>query len=167
MKKTFIIISIILIINMIFAGCSNSYNISEELKEAPEMKLEYTIDEKTTKVTVNHGTSSWKYSNGDGMFTNIESDSAHPLDSVKFIPLIEKTNELKELIISFSLTQDSYTVRRWTDNYIGNEDAYENYYENLELKGNTIVLPDDEQGYIYEVHATWPQGDAYYAFYVK
>lgn len=127
----------------------------------PTMKLQYTVEGKTEKVSVKHGTSSW-----NNIFGSRQSDSLHPLDSVGRMQEIEKTDDIKELHIEFSSPPTSYTARRWKESYIRNEDAYENYYERLDVSDNTIYLPDDGRGYIYEVHAIWPQGNVYYAFYV-
>ena len=130
-------------------------------KDVPSMQLEYTLGGKFEKVTVEHGTASWKSMGG-----GFEADGSHPLDSVGYMPEIKKTDDLKELKISFSSKPTSYTVRFWTDNYIGKEEAYENHFETLKTSNDIITLPNDEKGYIYEIHATWPQGNVYYAFYI-
>ena len=52
------------------------------------------------------------------------------------------------------------------DSYIKKSEAYEKYYEVVEISDDTFTVPADNKGYIYEVHATWPQGNAYYAFYI-
>lgn len=153
LKKFVGAIILMLILIMIF--------ISLKKSTVPTMQLEYAIENKTEIVTVKHSTASW-----NNIIGGIQSDGLHPLDSVGLMPEIEKTDDLKELIIKFSFMPTSYTVRRWKDSYIKNEKAYD-YYELLEISDDKIVLPNDGMGYIYEVHAIWPQGDAYYAFYIS
>ena len=137
-----------------------------QLKRPPEMQLQYTIDGQPHSVSVLPGTCSWMYDNDDGTSSGIEADSFGPLDSVEHMPKIEKTANLKELRINFTLTPDSYTVRCWHDIHIGDYDAYEQY-ETVNVSDNTVALSDDVKGYIYETYAKWPQGNAYYCFYVK
>ncbi|MDD4729787.1 MAG: M56 family metallopeptidase [Dysgonamonadaceae bacterium] len=160
-----VLVSVIVLVGAGIALISNPAGskavFSTYLKDIPTMQLKYTIEGTTDKVTVKPGTSSWNYNN-----ESIEIESPHPLDSVGFIPKIIKSDNLNEITVIFSSTPTSYTVRYWADNYIGNEKAYEDFYNVVEISNDIIVLPNGEPGYIYEIHAMWPQGNAYYAFYV-
>ena len=51
-----------------------------------------------------------------------------------------------------------YIVRRWVKG-AGYED-----FDTEETEGNTIVLPDDGESYIYEVTAEYKKGTVRYAF---
>ena len=157
MGKKFNIVLVVILIAVIFIGCKRISSVVD----TPKMQLDYTTDGNTVKELVNYGAASWN--NGINSF---QSDSLHPLDSVGIILQIKKTESLKELKISFSSMPTSYTVRRWEDSYIKNSDAYEKYYEIVGITDNAITLPVDNKGYIYEVHAIWSQGNAYYAFYI-
>lgn len=157
MKKFWVYCILILLLvamAVILINKNNNANV-------PSMNLEYKSEGKSEKVSVKPGTSSWK-----NIFRGSQADGSHPLDSVGYMPEIKKTDDLKELKISFSSRPTSYTVRFWTDNYIGKEEAYENYFETIKTTDDMITLPNDEKGYIYEIHATWAQGNAYYAFYI-
>lgn len=156
----------VVILAITCVSCTKMSNGTEQVKDVPEMKLEYTVDGEPYQMSILSGTSSWSIDNRDGTITREETDSPNPLDAAGHLPEIVKIVDLEALKINFSLTPDSYTVRRWKDSYIGNAQAYEDYYEVVEILDNTITLANDGQGYVYEVHATWSQGNAYYAFHI-
>lgn len=161
MKKIFGVIIIALLFITVFTTCNQFQNDKNQIKDVPTMLIKYTIDGKTKEVSVNRGTSSWNFKD-----ESVETDGLHPLDSVGYMPEIKKTDGLNDIIISFSSIPTSYTVRSWEDNCIGNEEVYEKDYKIIEYANDTIIIPKDKLGYIYEIHATWPQGNAYYAFYI-
>ena len=148
---------IVMLVGVIFGGVK-IFSIGGIV---PKMQLEYTVDGKTEKMSVNHGTASWQT-----IYGGIQSDSLHPLDAVGVIPEIKKIDGLKEIKINFSSKPTSYSVRCWEDRYIKKTEAYEKYYEVMTISDDTFSVPVDNKGYIYEVHATWPQGDVCYAFYI-
>ena len=151
----------VLLIVLLVGGIFFVYKMVNIGNDIPKMQLEYTVDGKTEKMSVNHGTASWQT-----IYGGIQSDSLHPLDAVGDIPEIKKIDGLKEIKINFSSKPTSYSVRCWEDRYIKKTEAYEKYYEVVKISDNTFTVPDDNKGYIYEVHATWPQGDVCYAFYI-
>lgn len=158
MKKKIGLTAVILLIVVIILG----YKIINKENKIPKMFIEYnTINGYTEKVSLNNSTASWKFN-----FLNVVMDGNHPLDSIGHIAEIKKEDILDEISISFSSTPISYTVRYWPDSYIGNQDAYENYYNIAEILDGKIHLPNDGQGYIYEIHGIWSRGDAYFAFYI-
>lgn len=162
MKKLFlnnkIVFFILLVTSLItfFTGC----NINEQIKDIPTLQLIYQQDNKTKKTILPPGTATWHY--GDSI---IHADAFHPLDAIGKIPEIEK-EDLAEIKLNFSLPPTSYTVRVWTEEYIGNNEAYEDYYEEVDISNDTLMVPEDDLGYIYLVHAFWPQGNVHYSFYV-
>lgn len=167
---------ILLILCLLCGGCTTSDDVEtaetelsnniEPSADVPVIYIEYTLDGEELQMQIAATTSSWKIEQEDGTGVNANSDGSNPLDSTANLEEIEKTDELTALKISFSLIQESYTVRCWPDNYIGQPEAYEDYYEQVDVSEDTIVLPNDGQGYVYEVYAIWSQGEAYYSFYV-
>jgi len=174
------ILCILCIATLAFAlnGCLKDAGQTEEIPEArveesseipreeiPELQLEYNVDGMPHKVTALRGVCNWTFDNGTAVLT----DSAHPLNSVEYMPEIKKNDQLESLKITFTLTPDSYTVRRWHESCIG--ETYEQYkyeqYEEITITDDTITLSHNDNGYIYEVYATWPQSYIYYSFYVK
>lgn len=113
------------------------------------------------------GTYSWQCKNNDGTSTNMEADSAHPLECADLLDQIETTET--NAILRFTEEPDTIlSVRCWSDEY-GSDPAADS--ENVSLNGNEIELK--EGGYIYEVTAEWNTeksgygGIAHYSFYVK
>jgi hypothetical protein len=154
---------------------TSNLNVSEQIMDVPEMPIQYGggLDVPGLIILVDFikpGTSGWSYFNGNDII-NFVMDSKHPLDSSNNLPKIEKTKKIK---ISFSNPPSYYTVRYWTENYIGDASAYEMYFQIMDVKDDTINLPNEELGYIFEVKAVWEsvngikniQGYANYAFFV-
>ena len=130
-------------------------------EDIPSLQLEYIEDDRTEIVIIDHGTASWSYKDH-----GIESDALHPLDAVGSIPEILNKEEQLEIKLKFSSQPTSYTVRSWILEYKQNSEAYDNFYEEVEINNDAFTVPDDEAGYIYLVHALWPQGNVYYGFNV-
>ena len=137
-------------IAVMMSGCDTS-------KKPPDLILEYGGMEYTATL----GTYSWSYPGGA-----INADAEGPLGWQDLITTIIKEPEEDTLCFHFNKAPDSYEIRWWNDEHWND---YEAYQENngIIVKDNSIPLTD-EDGMIYEVHATWKEkGDAYYGFYVK
>ena len=113
------------------------------------------------------GTYSWQCRNNDGTSTNMEADSAHPLDCKDLLLQFETTET--NAILRFTEEPDTIlSVRCWSDEHWSDTAADS---ENIFVNGNEIELK--EGGYIYEVTAEWNTeksgygGIAHYSFYVK
>ena len=113
------------------------------------------------------GTYSWQCKNNDGTFTNMEADSAHPLDCADLLHQIETTET--NAFLRFAKEPDTIlSVRCWSDEHWSDPAADS---ENVSVNGNEIELKAG--GYIYEVIAEWDTeksgygGIAYYSYYVK
>ena len=136
---------------------------SESLStEPPELKI---VDSTSQEIEASLGTYQWSWDKGDGNWTGVCADSAHPLEWKEFlIPLItsDGTVELK-----FAVQPQRFAISCWSDDHWGDPYAVE---ESVNLTGNTLELKDG--GYIYEVIAWWdregssPYGNAIYGFYV-
>lgn len=113
------------------------------------------------------GTYSWQCKNNDGTFTNMEADSAHPLDCADLLLKFETTET--NAFLSFGEEPDTIlSVRCWSDEHWSDPAADS---EDVSVNGNEIELKAG--GYIYEVTAEWNTeksgygGIAHYSFYVK
>ncbi|MCL1872769.1 MAG: hypothetical protein FWF85_01460, partial [Clostridiales bacterium] len=110
---------------------------------------------------------SWRYLKTDGITeAAIEADSPHPLDSVEYMDTITNSSGMDTIILKFTIPPKSYSIRRFSDAYIGNSEASGQVFEQVKVYNNVIFLADDK-GYVYEVSAIWPQGSANYSFYIK
>jgi|GEM_PF-2921845 len=136
--------------------------------QVPYLKIQFTSHGETGYAVATMPGCSWDYENEDGTMSGFEACGNSPLDSIDMVRKIEKTADMSELELIFTIPPESYTVRRWHEKYIG--DAQENWqhYEVLNVSDNNIIiLPDDGAGYVYEVHAKWQQGYSDNCFYVK
>ena len=154
-KKLLIAVSPLLLITLLII----IYNVQP--KDVPRLQLQYIQGGENHTITAQLGTRSWKRWN-----SAYSADSLHPMDSIGYMPEISKTKDLNKIILLFEAAPTKYSVRYWTDNNIGNIAAYESDYTSVEVTNNTVHIPEAELGLIYEVHAFWPQGDAYYSFYI-
>lgn len=112
------------------------------------------------------GTYSWQCPNGDGTVTDVEADSAHPLDCKDRFVLLETAETTAAL--RFNEEPDAIlSVRCWSEEHWSDPSAES---EAVTMNGSEIELKPG--GYIYEVKAEWNAengyggGIAYYSFYV-
>ena len=136
-------------------------------KEVPDMQLAYAAGGSTYTINVFPGNSSWLVDKGDGSSSATLRCGFHPLDAAGSIPEIKQAAGPEKINISFSLSPSSLSVRRWKDSCAGNAEKYDKASEIVAADENTIIVTNDGTGYIYEVRAKWPQGEAQYAFYLK
>ena len=170
------------IIFLIIALSVCSCVLNKQIKEIPDMMIEYGdgLDNpllNTSSAYVKHGTASWMYyiiGNKKGGFI---ADGLHPLDEnyYNFMPKLEKTDKIK---ISISYPPDYYTVKYWSEDYIGDYDKFKQYeqnYQTLDVNDGIIILPNDGIGHVFLVNAIWEsvngikdtQGYAYYSFFIS
>jgi hypothetical protein len=126
----------------------------------PELMLHYNGG----SAMANLGSHSWNYDKGDGTWGGICVDALHPLDSFENQEPCQAASRYLEL--EFAYPPDFMTVRCWHQSQQGRSDAPG---EEIRLVGNVLELKP--HGYIYEVVATWEEGNrpfygsACYAFY--
>jgi hypothetical protein len=149
-------------------------NMNEQIIDVPEMTIEYGPGLDVPGLIrliewVKSGTSYWHYYNGKQIIA-INSDSMHPLDNFENMVKIQGTKKIK---IFFPNAPSHYFIRYWNEKYIGDASAYENYFQTMEIKNDTIDLPDLNYGYIFEIKAVWEllngikgEGYANYSFFV-
>ena len=112
------------------------------------------------------GTSSWQYDNGDGTITAINSDSVHPLEVKKRMPILNLVpsplSSVDPLLATFhwDVMPDTVLVRCWSEKNWENIDAKS---EEVEItKGNeNFTIELNYENYIYEVIANWNSSDKY------
>ena len=140
------------------------------LSEPPAL----TVATRQQSATAWRGTYSWdKEDEGNGTFTSVEADSAHPLDVRDVLPGITcwpdeiSSTKSNEVTLLFGVEPVGVTVRcweraQWSDNTAAGENVSVSHSEHF-----TFELSEGD--YIYEVTAKWEQerysGTAYYAFY--
>lgn len=169
MKLLYLVICVIIVIS--FCSCAretapqdndtnNEIGISEkglnfdsQLKEPPNI---YFIYDEKEYLTV-RGTSSWFIENADGTGTGFESDSVGPTDLVKYQKEKLVVNQPYNVKIQFDSIPDKYDIRIWNDF----DDT-----EKVVVENNIITVPKNRESVIYEIHAFWSQGNAYYAIEV-
>ena len=155
------------IIFVIIALLVCSCNTNRQIKNIPEMAIEYEHNIEYVKP----GAAKWSYSTILGII-HILQDSMHPLEYSNAVLKIEKTDKIK---ISILYAPDYYTARYWTENYIGDTETNEQYFQTIDVNNGIIIVPNEEAGKIFEVTAIWEsvngikgiQGYAKYVFYVS
>jgi hypothetical protein len=147
---------------------------SQQIKTPPDMIIEYGygLDTPGFDIIIKEikpAPFSWAYSTITGT-THMVADSFHPLDNLNIPLKIGKTNKVK---INILYPSDYYIVRYWPKSCIGDPDAYEQYFQTIDVNNDIIILPKEETEYIFEVKAVWEsvngikgiKGDANYVFY--
>lgn len=122
-----------------------------------------TVANGSQSVAAMGGGYSWWYDNGDGTQGNIEADSMHPLDTKDHTPVLVMDGTETQLLFGAE-EPDTVSVRGWSVKHWGNWDAEA---EEIPVDGLTFQLKNE--GYIYEVTATWSRfsnwgGTARYTF---
>lgn len=138
-----------------------------DLTDIPVMSVRYGRKGSFNTIEIQANNAFWKYQSADGNILNIIiGDIQHPMDIVNQLSKIEIPENLHTLSFDFSSAPDALTVKYWPDQYAGFREAYDVMHENMKVKGKSIVLPNEDQGYVIQVHAMWPQGNANYEFYL-
>ena len=146
---------------------SAEFELEEKGTSEPQMKGEFTSPPKLTiggLADAIFGTYSWSHALGDGTWSHVCADSAHPLQMENHLEVISPDNA--HVFLQFEDYPDDYTVRCWPDTAFGNTNATS---EAVMVWNNRIQLKTG--GYIYEVTATWnDDGSSYhgtvtYVFY--
>lgn len=148
-------------------------------KEPPALTVIYG-DETLTALK---GTSSWRYSNGDGTQTGIEFDSMYPLQAkehmtpLNLLPSVRSSTEPLRAYLEWSVMPDDISVRCWSTAHWGKTES-----QSEEIPVSIVMLDSDppaaslasvklkDGDYIYEISAKWNRfenwgGTAHYSFY--
>ena len=169
------LLSVLLAVILIFlmAACQSTQNTESNppgsngaskptSKEPPILTV---LDASGQSVDAVKGTYSWMYDTGNGLWTGVEADSAHPLDCQEFLIPMETASDT--VTLSFDVDPQDITVQCWRDVHFGNTDARG---ERIPLDGNNLELKPG--AYIYEICANWTgenlaaAGTVHYSFYI-
>ena len=90
----------------------------------------------------------------------------HPLDNMSDMSRLDNVLAEHGVEIAFEYMPDHYAVVRWPEEYAGNAEVYDQESEVVIVTDGIITPTTGSGGYIYEVFAVWPQGNARYAFYI-
>lgn len=142
-------------------------------EQPPVLEVIYYENGQETAAEIKARTYEWTIVSTDGTACTVSSDGISPFDDDNLTEISVVENEI---LLSFAYEPASYQVEYWSVN--GEENDVENSEENSEENGveeitsaadkdNKIKLSHKEENCIYEVHAFWKQGNAYYYFRVK
>ena len=128
------------------------------MREPPDL----TVTCRGRTVTAWRGTYSWQWTDHLGSGEGVSSDSPHPLDVLKELPVLE-AGPGDKILLSFSVEPDSITAARFSSEGLDSEEI------GLET-GHSLALPEMGGHSVYMVQARWDQtavsGAAVYAFYI-
>lgn len=151
------------------SSCKNSEDVETgvNLKEPPVLQLQYIQKGKSAETVISSGNYEWYYDNPDGTQTGGIACGPHPLDRSEATPELVLDPGQKTLRVVFSLVPETYSLRCWPDSYLGEAEKYESDASALAVTGDTISLPENGKGYIYELTAEWKNGHASYSFHIS
>ena len=141
-------------------------------EKAPQLELTFTEEGLSEqRIQAMQLTTSWYVvdENGDGQ--GYEADSPHPLQLRDYDEITFQLHSSSGSFV-FHFTDDyppqSISVQRWNAEHINEEfiEVWDNG-EQIEADDNGFAITADGQDYIYEVYATWEQGNSRYAFRVE
>ena len=147
--------------------------VGDTPEKAPKLyvvlKNDNTIEQRVEALQL---TTSWSISYEDGTGTGYDSDSAHPLQvhpndytDVTLYP--DGPTGSIEMQFSDNYPPQSISIQRWPAEYATGgqniEDAV-NRSEFISVTDNVFTISDDGKNYIYEVYATWTNGNSHYSF---
>ncbi|MDR1690179.1 MAG: hypothetical protein LBS21_16475 [Clostridiales bacterium] len=116
-------------------------------------------------------TNSWYVTDENGEGFGYSADSFHPLqkhDGYGDVTLTLNGKGTVTLAFSDNYPPQSVSVQRWNAIYAGADSFAEfDNGEPVNVSGYTFEAYDDGNGYIYEVHAKWNEGDSFYVFSTK
>lgn len=138
-----------------------------ESKDIPLMFVQYCLEGRIMTTEVSPSYAYWKYKTEDDLMHDIISENLHhPMDIVNLLTRVEVPYYQRTVSFLFSLAPDSYTVRFWPDRYAGMRETYYTKDEERKVYNNTILLPHEEPGYVFQVQADWGQGNGNFEFHL-
>ena len=142
--------------------------------DIPTLFVMYRFSDLSDGIDAWQGVANWFFENEDGAVGGLLTDSAHPLQVIGDLPIIDRTDGAGPLLeLVFETLPDCITSRRWVVDGVGRAEftdaAYSNYTSVL-VADTTIYIMDSDNSYVYEVTARWVQPGlesfATYAFFV-
>jgi hypothetical protein len=140
-------------------------------EKAPRLQLIFVEEELSAQhIQTAQLTTSWYVvdENGDGH--GYEADSPHPLQLKSYDDITLQQHSSGGTIV-FYFTDDyppqSVSVQRWNAEHTNDESTEVwDSGEKIKADDNGFAITADGQDYVYEVYATWEQGNSRYAFRV-
>jgi hypothetical protein len=137
------IIGLFLLLTMIFTGCDRELKM-EDSETPPEL----TINANNKSITAVRGTYSWR---------NVVADSEAPPELVKHQEENLSVKPQSFITLKFDKLPDDYKVTIWQGN---NQIAQQ-------ISNGSLIAPQQKGLVVYEVYASWKDGNSYYAFSVN
>jgi len=163
MKKT-ITLGIVLFLVMIIAVCSQPQIQPQTTLGAPLLSVSLQTDGMPIKrINAAQLTTSWYPPDG----INYEADADNPLDLGDYSRItlhLENMSGEIELEFSDGYLPQSMSIQRWRAEYVDRGTEMWNKGEPVSLERNKFLISDDGYDYIYEVYASWEDGNSRYAF---
>lgn len=147
MKKIFMLLSIILIG---LAGCGTGDSGEESQKTQLEEPPSLTVRVGEHEFKALEGGYDWEIDHGDGTSTGFHADAASPPQMVKSEAMIKVKSDNK-IDLTFEVDPERFDVYIWDD-------------EGVTESRVDLDLAKRSGPNIFEVVATWDQGQASYAF---
>lgn len=142
-------------------------NNNMQLYSIPVLYIQYPINQEIVTYEIQSANYTWKYTNPDGTTSEIIAENfQHPLDNINSLPQIVIPFNQPNITLFFSSIPLSFTSKYWPDYYAGANETYHTQYQYSNVIDNTLSLPKDDMGYVFQVNAIWPQGNANYEFYI-
>ena len=136
------------------------------LKETPTLTIKYWAGGALLETNPYKGVANWFLTNYDGTTMGVMTDSAHPLQAIPHLPVIDRAmGGVGLLDLFFNIPPDDITAKRWVIDDMGA--AEYSGYTNVFVAGTTINVPDSDNNYVYEITARWyPNNFGTFAFFV-
>ncbi|SHE87819.1 hypothetical protein SAMN02746089_00933 [Caldanaerobius fijiensis DSM 17918] len=154
MRKIF---GVLLLLTIFLVACAQSKppvsNNGIFLKEPPEL----TVIAGNKSIAAVRGTYNWVIYSGNGTRTNIHADSGPPSKLIKFQKEPLNVKPESSIVLDFRIKPNDYKVNIWE----GNKPIIQ------QVNNGIIIAPRQKGLVVYEVQATWNEGDACYAFSVN
>lgn len=133
---------------------------AQNYKEPPQLEVLYNGE----SIKPSMGTTSWNYTDANGIGTGYEADSVHPLQQRSY-KTVTRIYNVDELYLTFPVRPDKIKVTYWKDTYADPEaelngswlSKIEAAAEYAEVASNGEVTFDTgyRTGYIYVVDVSW------------
>lgn len=136
---------------------TSSYTSENERREKPpELILETARENSTENTNATMGTYSWTYQDENGEQVGVEADSAHPLDIIDQLAVINIDNTDGKIKIKAE-DAESWQINCWSKGADIDDCA-------VIAADDGIITPETDGEYIYEVIVQYTDGTVYYAF---
>ena len=189
MKKEYVLVIILLVLQTVSIGCNSFANTESVLLKETALTQQYVLMDTPEKApmldaTLMEGnsleqhiqaiqlTTRWDYYYEDGTGVVYHADSAHPLQ-IRMVDFDVATFDIGvadgEIVLQFcdNYPPQSISAQRWNVMYATDRQDISDIINNgepVDIENNIILVISDGYDYIYEIHAEWSNGSSYYTF---